>query len=233
MGVARRRWAIASAILALAIVTIAAVVAADPAGRPRAVTSSSPTTATSVSPSAGSSPSPVYVRVGGVQTLIPDRTIDDPTLLPYPFMSPTPSPTPTELDGTYMRTMTLQELGGARRGLPYRCLRCPPFRIDAGVSTIVLFHGAYYIHHQLSGFRTMGSFVVEGDRVTLFNDANCPQDPGVYEVEATAHGLRFDVVSDDCPFSGERALDLMVRPWTRVSACIRRIQNLWPGEVAC
>ena len=150
-----------------------------------------------------------------------------------PFMSPTPPPDPSALDGTYLRTLTLRDVGGARIGLPYRCLRCPPFRIDAGVSTLIFTRGAYYLHHQLSGFRTMGSFVVEDDRVTLFNDANCPQTPGIYAFEVTAHGLRFRVVEDDCPFSGERSFDLMVRPWTRVSACVRRIANLWPGEVAC
>ena len=175
-----------------------------------------------------------YVRIGGVPARVSvDRTIDDPTLLPYPFMSPTPPPDPSVLDGTYLRTLTLRDVGGARIGLPYRCLRCPPFRIDAGVSTLIFTRGAYYLHHQLSGFRTMGSFVIEGDRVTLFNDANCPQTPGIYAFELTAHGLRFRVVEDECPFSGERSFDLLVRPWTRVSACVRRIANLWPGEVAC
>jgi hypothetical protein len=97
----------------------------------------------------------------------------------------------------------------------------------------VLYRGAYYVHHHLSGFRTMGSFVIEDDRLTLFNDANCPQTAGVYEFELTAHGIRFRVVHDECAFSNERALDLEFRPWTRVTPCIRRIQNLWPGEVAC
>jgi hypothetical protein len=175
-----------------------------------------------------------FVRIGGTPARISvDRTIDDPTLLPYPFMSPTPPPEPSVLDGTYLRTLTLRDVGGARIGLPYRCLRCPPFRIDAGGTTLIFTRGAYYLHHQLSGFRTMGSFVIQGDRVTLFNDANCPQTPGIYAFEVTAHGLRFRVVEDDCPFSGERSFDLMVRPWTRVSACVRRIANLWPGEVAC
>jgi hypothetical protein len=171
--------------------------------------------------------------VGGVFLAIPDRTIHDPSLLPYPSMSPTPPPTASVLDGTYLRTLTLRDVGGARIGMPNRCLRCPPFRIDAGVSTLIFTRGAFYIHHQISGFRTMGSFVIDGDRVTLFNDANCPQTPGVYEFEITAHGLLLRVVRDDCPYSGERADDLTVSPWTRVPACVRRIQDLWPGEVAC
>jgi len=227
MGAKWRRLGVVVAAFAAGVIAAAAVVAANPSEPDRA---SSPTT----SPRPSVSVSPVtLVKIGGAFGAIPDRTLDDPTLMPYPFMSPTPPPSPTAIDGTYMRTMTLGDVGGARVGLPFRCLRCPPFRIDAGVSTLVFFHGAYYLHHQLSGFRTMGSFVVEGDRVTFFNDANCPQSPGVYEFELSAHSIRFRVVEDDCPFSGERGFDLMVRPWTHVSACIRRIQNLWPGEVAC
>jgi hypothetical protein len=173
------------------------------------------------------------VRIGGVQTLLPNREITDPTLLPYPFMSPTPAPEPTSIDGTYLRTLTLRELGGARRSIPLRCLRCPPFRITPGVNTLVLYRGAYYVHHHLSGFRTMGSFVGGGDRLVLFNDANCPQLRGLYQIDVTGHGIRFRAIEDGCAYGNERALDLEFRPWTRVPACVVRIQNLWPGEVAC
>jgi len=210
------------------IVLAAACVASD-AADPAEPSSATPVATGSPTPSSSE-----FVRVGGAPARIAvDRRIEDPTLLPYPFMSPTPAPDPTVLDGTYLRTLTLKDVGGARVGLPYRCLRCPPFRIDAGVSTLIFTRGAYYLHHQLSGFRTMGSFVVDGGRVTLFNDANCPQTPGVYTFELTAHAIRFAVVDDECPFSGERSFDLLVRPWIHVSACVRRIQNLWPGEVAC
>ena len=173
MSAPDRRPAVVAALVAVAIVAGAAVVASDPGpGAPIAAPSTDP----------APSPSPVtLVKIGGVFGAVPDREITDPTLLPYPFMSPTPEPEVTEIDGTYLRTLTLDEVGGARIGLPYRCLRCPPYRIDAGVSTLVLHEGAYYLDHQLSNFRTMGSFVVQGDRLTLFNDANCPQTPGVYE----------------------------------------------------
>ena len=151
-----------------------------------------------------------------------------------PYLSPTPPPTTeTVLDGTYIRTLTLRDVGGARIGLPFRCLRCPPYRIDAGVSTIMFWQGAYFLHHQMSGFRTQGSFVVDGDRLTLFNDPNCPQERGLYAFEMTAHGLRFDVIHDDCPWSGERADDLTAVQWTHVNVCVRWVKNIWPGSVAC
>jgi hypothetical protein len=227
MGVSERYRNVVAAGLVVALLG-SACVGRDSAG------SQEPSDSPSPPRSASPSPSLEFARVGGAPANIQtDRTITDPTLLPYPFMSPTPPPDATALDGTYLRTLTLRDVGGARVGLPYRCLRCPPFRIDAGVSTLVFVRGAYYVHHQISGFRTMGSFVVQDDRVTLFNDTNCPQTPGVYAFALSAHGLRFRVIEDDCPFSGERALDLMRTSWTRVSACVRRIQNLWPGEVAC
>ena len=223
----RRAWLeIAGAVVALATIVALAIVAAS---KPATDAEAAPVSRT---PAAAVSPTEL-VRVGGMPIAIPDRTIHDPTLLPYPFASPTPPPEVSEIDGTYLRTVDLSQIGGARIGLPYRCFRCPPYRIDAGVSTLVFHEGAYYIHQDLSGFRSMGSFVVDGDTVRLFNDANCPQTTGVYRFERTAHALRLTVVRDDCPFSGERADDLMFEPWIHVSACIRRIAGLWPGEVAC
>lgn len=234
IGIAKARWRTVLAAVVAFGAGVLATVAVDAANEPEAPAEAAATGAEPEQPSPGPSPGAgEYVRIGGVPALLPNREITDETLTPYPFMSPTPAPTPTEVDGTYLRVMTLAEVGGPRVGIPYRCLRCPPFRIDPGVSTLVLYRGAYYIHHHLSGFRTMGSFVIEGDRMTLFNDANCPQTPGTYEFERHGRRLTFRVIEDDCPFSGERALDLEARTWSRVAACTRRIQNLWPGEVAC
>jgi hypothetical protein len=226
-------WGIAG--IGIAAFAAGALVATLASADPAEITAPVPAPSPAPTARASVSRSPVtLVKIGGVLGALPDRQIHDPTLLPYPFHSPTPAPDSTSpLDGTYLRMLTLHDVGGARVGLPYRCLRCPPFRIDAGVSSLIFFHGAYYLHHQLSGFRTMGSFVVEGDRVTLFNDPNCPQTEGLYEYELSAHSVRFHVVHDDCPFSGERGFDLIARPWTHVSVCQRRIQNLWPGELAC
>lgn len=222
-----RGGAIWAAVGASVVLIVLAVAAAEPSGTLQSETDPAEPVASPPSRSVS------LAKVGGVFLAVPEREIDDPTLLPYPFMSPTPAPVVTDVDGTYMRTLTLADVGGARIGLPYRCLRCPPYRIDAGVSTLILHKGAYYLNHQLSTFRTLGSYVVEGDRITLFNDANCPQTPGVYRWKRGPHALTLRVVEDDCPFDGERADDLTLTSWTRVPACIRRIGGLWPGELAC
>ena len=227
----RAKLEITGAILAVAAIVALGVVAI---GRGNTVAAPGDAESPTAAPTPTASVSPVKLaRVGGLPIAIPNREITDPRLMPYPFMSPTPSPVETPIDGTYLRTVDLDEVGGARIGLPYRCFRCPPYRIDAGVSTLIFTKGAYYVHHHMSGFRTMGSFVIEGDRLTLFNDANCPQVPGLYEFERTAHGITLEAVRDGCPYSHERADDLEFHDWTRVSPCFRRIQDLWPGEVAC
>jgi hypothetical protein len=220
---------------AAGVLSTVVVVAVVRSGSDSASTEAAPSrSGASTLSSSTASPSPdEFLRIGGVPAAAPVRTVD-PLLLPYPYLSPTPPPTTeTVLDGTYIRTLTLRDVGGARIGLPFRCLRCPPYRIDAGVSTIMFWQGAYFLHHQMSGFRTQGSFVVDGDRVTLFNDPNCPQERGLYAFEMTAHGLRFDVIHDDCPWSGERADDLTAVQWTHVNVCLRWVKNIWPGSVAC
>jgi hypothetical protein len=228
----RARLEILGTVIAVGAIAALSVIAITRSDGPTTAASAAGPSAEAPSPTVSVSPVQL-ARVGGLPIAIPDRTLDDPRLMPYPFMSPTPPPGSSVLDGTYLRTIDLDQIGGARIGLPYRCFRCPPYRVDAGVSTLMFLNGAYYLHHHLSGFRTMGSFVIEDDTITLFNDANCPQTPGVYRFVRTSHGLRFTVVEDDCPYSNERAKDLMFEPWIHVSACVRRIQNLWPGEYAC
>ncbi|MGA9160227.1 MAG: hypothetical protein WB297_05105 [Actinomycetota bacterium] len=225
---------LAFAMGVLTTVVVVAVARSEPEAGPSGRAAQGDPASASPSVSSTASPSPQeLLKIGGLPGAEPERTVD-PLLMPYPFLSPTPPPsTRTVLDGTYLRTLTLRDVGGARIGLPFRCLRCPPYRVDAGVSTIMFWHGAFFLHHQMSDFKTQGSFVVDGDRVTLFNDPNCPQGEGVYSFEKTAHGLRFDVIHDDCPWSGERAIDLTRVPWTNVHVCVRWIKNLWPGAIAC
>ena len=227
--------AFAAGVLTTVVVVAVAASEPEPGSSGQAAPDATSDATSSTSPivsGAASSPSPL-LKIGGAPGAEPERTVD-PLLLPYPFLSPTPPPsTRTVLDGTYLRVLTLRDVGGARVGLPFRCLRCPPYRIDAGVSTIMFWHGAWFLHHQISDFKTQGSFVVEGDRVTLFNDPNCPKGEGVYRFEKTAHGLRFETIHDDCPWSGERADDLTRVQWTNVHVCVRWIKNLWPGAVAC
>jgi hypothetical protein len=163
------------------------------------------------------------------------RTIDDLpiTLRPYPYFTPTPAAVPTEIDGTYMLILTLEDMGGANNALPFPCRRCLPYARDPGVITLIFFDGAYFVDHQMSGFRATGSYEVDGERLMLFNDPNCSRIRGTYTWQLDGASLSLKAVDDSCAYEGERATDLASDVWTRIPICRREVQHLWPGILGC
>jgi hypothetical protein len=163
------------------------------------------------------------------------ETLDDlpATLRPYPYTDPAPAPVPTEIDGTYMLILTLEDLGGPSNALPFPCRRCLPYARDPGVLTLIFFDGAYFVDHQMSGFHATGHYTVEGNRLTLFNDPNCSRTRGIYTWQLDGGSLRLKTVDDPCAFQGERATDLASDMWTRIPACKREVHHLWPGILGC
>jgi hypothetical protein len=183
--------------------------------------------------SAATSPSPVdLVKVGGVYMAA--RSFELPEEAePYPYTRPGPPRERTPIDGTYLRVVTIDEVGGALVGLPYRCLRCIPYRKDAGLSTLIFFEGRYFLEHQLSGFRASGHYTVDGDTLTLFNDPNCSSMEGTYRWRRDHGELRLRVIDDPCPFDDLRTADLEFMPWVKVNQCFHRLVDLWPAVVGC
>lgn len=139
----------------------------------------------------------------------------------------------TPIDGTYVRIVSLADVGGPLIGLPYRCLRCPPYRVDPGLTTLIFYEGRYFLHHQLSGFKALGHYTIDGDRIRMFNDPNCSGMAGEYSWRLQGGALAFQPIDDTCAFGNERAHDLTVVSWTRVPACHRRMIGLWPGFLGC
>lgn len=155
------------------------------------------------------------------------------TVRPFPYMKPTPAPVPTEIDGTYMLILTLDELGGPSNALPFPCVRCLPYARDPGVTTLIFFEGEYFVHHQMSGFHANGHYTVSPTRLTLFNDANCSRVRGTYRWQLDGDSLRLEVIDDTCAYEGERPTDLATEAWTRIPVCRREVSHLWPGILGC
>jgi hypothetical protein len=221
------RRAIGAGVAALLVVVAVGLIAAgDDQADPVASPGSSPALA------------PVAERltnVGGVyqeETGIGLEDLD-PAELPYPYTEPVPPEAASPIDGAYLKITPLRGLGQPAVALPIRCLRCIPFRIEAGVSTLILFHGRYFLHHQLSDFRSLGFFAVDGHRVTFTNDPNCPTTPGVYRWRRDGVELSLEEIHDPCPFDRLRARDLTAAPWTAFNHCLTRFEGLWPGELGC
>ena len=183
--------------------------------------------------SGSASPSPVHlVKVGGIfMNERNDQLTEE--MEPYPYTTPIPPREPTAIDGTYVRIMSLHDVGGPVIGSPYRCLRCIPYRVDPGTTTLIFYEGRYFLHHYLSGFKALGHYTVDGDGIHLFNDPNCSSMAGDYRWRLDGRELTFETVRDPCVFDDERAHDLTLSSWTQVPACHRRLIGLWPGFLGC
>lgn len=166
-------------------------------------------------------------------TLAPNGRVQiPPELEPYDYRAAPPRE-PTAVDGFYMRVFKLEEMGGPVRGVPFHCLRCVPYSVDAGVQTLLLHEGQFYLEHQLNRFRALGHFVVRGKRIVFFNDANCSRVRGRYTWTLEHRRLTFDVVDDPCPYVDERSNDLTFEPWVRVDVCYSGIKDWYPARVGC
>jgi hypothetical protein len=85
----------------------------------------------------------------------------------------------------------------------------------------------------MSGFHSKGHYEVDGDTLTLFNDANCTRVRGTYRWQLQGGSLRLDAIEDTCAYEGERAIDLASNVWTRIPVCRREVAHLWPGVLGC
>jgi hypothetical protein len=221
-GGRRGRAVVGSMLLLLAACTGSSAASSDP----------SPTATPAAEPSA----QPTKIVLSSKHATHPWEFTDTrkfdvaPEDMPYPYTTPTPPDERTPIDGTYLRILTLDDVDGL---LPFRCLRCPPFFPNAGVSTIAMSKGNYWINHQLSDFRSLGMYTIDGDRITFFNDPWCPQDHGTYRWAIHKDELTFEPVSGTCGYEQARTKDLTTGQWIHIKPCVYRIVHLWPGPVAC
>ena len=58
--------------------------------------------------------------------------------------------------------------------------------------------GIFRVFHEISGWRTLGSFTVSGDQIKFFNDPHCTQVVGIYTWKLEEGKLVFEVVEDEC-----------------------------------
>jgi hypothetical protein len=126
---------------------------------------------------------------------------------PYPFTTPIPALSATAVDGAYTRPPT-----DHYQGLRAPCTRCPPYPLDRGASVLTLDRGRYQVQHVEPAFQGTGHYLVDGDRLLLFNDAECTHDVGEYRWSLDDGALRLEVIRDPCAYD-QRAKDFSFHPW--------------------
>jgi hypothetical protein len=79
---------------------------------------------------------------------------------------------------------------------------------------LTLREGRFTVDHPASAFFSRGHFFVDGNRLLLVNDPNCPTTTGIYRWALEEESLSLDVVEDGCAFDLLRARYLSAAPWS-------------------
>ena len=124
---------------------------------------------------------------------------------PYPYATSIPADHATAADGLYVK-FEIKETP------PIPCRRCPDYKPEGGWWKMSLRKGIFRIYHPDSGWKSIGTFVVNGNRIVLSNDPVCPAISGVYRWELATETIAFSVVEDKCS-AGLRAKNMSHMPW--------------------
>ncbi|MCL4395889.1 MAG: hypothetical protein M1482_13980 [Chloroflexi bacterium] len=131
-------------------------------------------------------------------------------VLPFPYSRPLPPPVSTAIDGLYTRTIPTE-------GTPTPCKRCAGYRLEGGAWSLYFNNGVYKEFQQDTDFEAVGSYAVDGNQLTLFNDPYCEEDvkmQGIYTWEKNGGTLTLTAVNDPCTI-GLRAKNLTATSWTK------------------
>jgi len=146
---------------------------------------------------------------------------------PYPYTTPLPPADYTALDGTYVKF-------DPRPGKRAPCRRCPAYPPEGGVWKLSLDRGIFRVYHDGTGWGTVGSFTVSGDRIEVFNDPHCHKDVGIYAWKLEAGTLMLKVIEDGCSY-GLRQKNLVAHPWKSCQPPTEEaaITSHWPTPPGC
>ena len=146
---------------------------------------------------------------------------------PFPYTTPLPDRTPTVLDSIYAKM-------GLKEGTPVPCRRCPDYLIEGGVWKLSLDKGAYHIFHEATGWRSLGSYSISGDRFYLFNDPACLEEVGIYNWQTVEGGMRLELIEDTCQV-GRRGRNFTEAMWQscQPASMEAEVTEQWSPPVGC
>lgn len=132
---------------------------------------------------------------------------------PFPYLIALPEPNQTVLDGTYTKV-------DPKQATPVPCKRCPDYAPEGGLWKLNLDRGVYKIYHEVTGWGSMGSYLIATDRessertvnLLLFNDPTCMEIVGVYTWTLTNGEFILNEVYDPCAIK-LRAMNLTDMAW--------------------
>ena len=114
-------------------------------------------------------------------------------ITPIPYASPLPESDQTPIDGTYAYFDPAPPQWWA-------CLRCADYRPAGGAWRLQFDRGVMRIYYEVTGWNSLASYMVSGDRLYLFNDPYCKEATGEYKWDLVEGNLTLKVVDDPCSF---------------------------------
>ena len=129
---------------------------------------------------------------------------------PIAHSAPLPDAVPSALDGTYAK------LDQSPFPQWWLCRRCADYRPAGGIWKLQFDEGVMRIFYEVTGWRSIASFTVSGDRLRIFNDGYCPELTGDYSWRIEEGQLKLDGISDSCAF-GLRDSNLSMYAWSLCS----------------
>jgi len=112
---------------------------------------------------------------------------------PLPYASPLPKPEQTPLDGTYAKYDPSYPQW-------WSCRRCADYRPAGGVWRLQFDRGVMRIYYEVTGWNSLASYTIAGNRLYLFNDPYCKEATGEYVWKLVEGNLVLEVVDDPCSF---------------------------------
>lgn len=112
---------------------------------------------------------------------------------PMPYAGPLPGSQVTGLDGTYAWFDPAPPQW-------WSCLRCADYRPAGGAWRLQFERGVMRIYYEVTGWHSLASYTVAGNRLFLFNDPYCKDATGEYQWELEDGILTLTVVNDPCSF---------------------------------
>jgi hypothetical protein len=147
--------------------------------------------------------------------------------VPFPYLIPLPEPKRTGLDGTYTKVV----VSTSER---VHCLRCPDYAPEGGLWKLNVDRGVFRIFHPESGWKSIATVIVAGDRMVLANDPTCIDGIGVYKWRLEREQLTIDAIDDPCAIK-LRAMNLTQQPWVscRPPNVEAAVSEHWPKPEGC
>ena len=129
---------------------------------------------------------------------------------PVSYGTPLPAPEPSPLDGTYAKYDPAPPQW-------WSCLRCADYRPAGGAWRLQFDRGVMRIYYEVTGWHSLASYTVSGDRLYLFNDPYCKDMTGGYKWSLEDGSLTLETVGDSCAFQ-LRERNLSAQGWEACTA---------------